>query len=594
MVPNWASLNAVRLNLLKIKIMASTANKIKLKKGNGKALGQFANLPSAFKSPPKSALTKASALQKLKGLGQAPVRQLQEAASMLAQVNRYNIKNEKRIELVHAILALIYSTMARYYKTYQSRVLSLPESKERREIILACVQISEQAAIAYKHYFKDIYSARTIGYRRHREKIIEIGVRILELLRIQQRFMALRHQKLPANNWQDVNRVFFSLLVHDDVDEEVSLLGNIGTWAKKADTVQQVSHSTAKNLYLSIQLFGLVDAPSWSTRLFHTPDTYLNYVNAAIQIHTDDNSELQPGWLVTHIDQKGPPLFQREQHLVEPRIRIEYANLYNRLVSDYEELAKMKFIGQFDIDKLSRPLLDLEAMERFPLLEAMLFGLRPRARKQKRHAAFGHENLKLHFGFRDTYDLLLGMAAEDVKRVTKTRAFRDNLTSVSAHVSSEASEIPKTKWEIVNFSTGGILVLTKESSYTNPVQIGQIIAFNPNADVKRPLLGYVSRINRPNEQQVEVAIVRFSNHAEAAIVYSDQPKGGTGAEGAGVIIFQNMEGKWCLVAKHDYDFVPGSPFRLLREDNRFLPARLGNVMLTKQEFVVFELSSPGM
>ncbi|MGD8785509.1 MAG: hypothetical protein PVG75_13780, partial [Thioalkalispiraceae bacterium] len=504
------------------------------------------------------------------------------------------IKNEKRIDIVRAVIGFVYSTMARYYQSYQAKVLSLPESRERREVILACVNITEQAAIAYKHYFKDIYSPKTLGYRRNREKCIETGVRILELLRIQQRFMALRHQKLSANNWQDVNRVFFSLLVHDDIDEEVTLLGSIGTWIKKSSSVQQVSHSTAKKLYISIQLFGLVDAPSWSTRLFHAPDAYLNYVQDAVQIHTDDNSELEAGWLLTHVDRKGPPLFQREQHLAEPRVRLEYINLYNRLVADYEGLAKMKFIGQFDIDKLSRPLLDLESIERFPLLETMLFGLRPRERKQKRHAAFGHESLKLCFGFRDTFDLLLALADDDVKHVTRARAFRDKLTGVSSIITVDDSEYQKTKWEIVNFSTGGILVTTRESAYTNPIQIGQIVAFNPNADVKRPLLGYVSRINRPNDQQVEVAIVRFSNHAEAAIVYSDQPKGGTGPEGAGVIIFQSMEGKWCLVAKHDYDFVPGSPFRLLREDNKQLPARLGNVMLTKQEFVVFELSAPGM
>ena len=558
-------------------------------------MGQFANLPTAFKSPPKSAITKESALQKLKGLRSTPVRQLQEAASLLTQVNRYNIKNDKRIEIVRTVVGYIYSTMAKYYQTYQSKVLSLPESKERREVVLACVDITEQAAIAYKHYFKDIYSAKTLGYRRNREKSIETGLRILELLRIQQRFMALRHQKLPANNWQDVNRVFFSLLVHDDVDEEHDLLGSIGTWLKKSDSVQQVSHSTAKKIFISIQLFGLLDAPSWSTRLFHTPDAYLNYVQDAIQIHTDDNSELEPGWLVTHVDQKGPPLFQREQHMAAQRIRIDYANLYNRLVADYEALAKMKFIGQFDIDKLSRPLLDLEAIERFPLLETMLFGLRPRERKQKRHAAFGHEDLKLHFSFRDTFDLLMGMANDEVKHKTNTRVFRDKLTGISPMVTMmDAGERANKKWEIVNFSTGGILVLTRESAYTNPIQIGQLVSFNPNADVERPLLGYVSRINRPNEQQVEVAIVRFSNHAESAVVYSDQPVGGTGLDGAGVIIFQSMEGKWCLVAKHDYDFVPGSPLKLLREDNRTLPARLGNVMLTKQEFVVFELSAPGM
>lgn len=569
--------------------MNATA-KIKIKRSS-KTFGQFANLPSAFKSPPKGVADKAMVIAKIDGLKRVVVKQLQEAANQLALVNRYNIKNEKRIKLVNAIMVSVYAAMSKHYTKYQTNVLSLPESKERREVILACIDITEQAAIACKHYFKEIYSAKSLGYRRNRSKCIDMGVRILELLRIEQRFRALRHQKLPPAAWQDINRVFFSLLVHGDIDEPRELSGYIGTWAKKSSIKKQNASASAKKIYLSIQLFGLLDAPSWSTRLFHAADAYLEHVADAIVIHTDDKVELEPGWLMTNIDLKGPPLFQREQHSVDPSIKFEYSNLYNHLISDYEELAKMKFIGQLDEDKLSRPLFDLEEIERFPLLETMLFGLRPRERMQKRHAAFGHESLKLFFGYRQTFDLLMDMANEDVKRLTKTRAFSDTLAGVSAGLSDKLNSHSLTKWEIVNFSTGGILVLTRESASTNPIQIGQIVAFNPNDDVKRPMLGYVSRINRPSEQQVEVAIVRFSNHAESALLQENQKSNETGS---GVILFQNMEGKWCLIARHDYDFIPGTPFKLLRESNKTIPARLGNVMLSKQEFIVFELSAPGM
>jgi len=562
---------------------------IKIKK-NSKTLGQFANLPSAFKNAPKGVADKAVVIARIDEQKRVAAKQLQEAANQLTQINRYSLKNEKRVELVNAVIVSVYAVMSKYYKLYQSNATSLPESNERREVILACIEITDQAAIAYKHYFKEVYSAKSMGYRRNRTKCIDLGLRILELLRIEQRFRALRHQKLSPAAWQDINRVFFSLLFHGDTNEERKLFGNIGTWTRKTASNQELE-SSADKLYISIQLFGLLDAPSWSTRLFHTSDAYLELLTDGITIHEDDGAELEPGWLVTNIDQKGPPLFQREQHLVEPCIKIEYSNLYNRLIVDYEELAKMKFIGQFDKSKLCRPLMDLEAMERFPLLETMLFGLRPRERKQKRHAAFGNENLKIFFNYKCTFDLLAEMASDDIKRIAKTRAFSDSLAGVSAGLSDDPNLFRNTQWEIVNFSTGGILVLTRESAYTNPIQIGQIVAFNPNEDVKRPLLGYVSRINRPSDQHVEVAIVRFSNHAEAAILKDASQ---IGDQGAGVIIFQSMEGKWCLVAKHGYEFVPGSPFKLLREDDKVLPARLGNVMLSKQEFVVFELSSPGM
>ena len=163
----------------------------------------------------------------------------------------------------------------------------------------------------------------------------------------------------------------------------------------------------------------------------------------------------------------------------------------------------MKFIGQFDASKLSRPLLELEAIERFPFLEAMLFGLRPRERKQKRHAAFGHENLRLYFGFKEVYRLLMDLASKDMRRIADSRAFMDTLAGFSAGVADDLSASKRTRWEIANFSTGGLLVITRESTFTVPIQIGSLVAFIPNADAKRPMLGYVSRINRPSDQQVD-------------------------------------------------------------------------------------------
>lgn len=561
-------------------------------KSRDSQLGEFANLPSAFKSAPKELTNKQAILAKLDDLKRFALRQLQETANILGQLNRHDLKPDKRIELVKHVLGVIYPVMLRYYQNYQEKVISLPESNERRDAIVSCIEICAQGTIAYKHLFKELYSPKTAGYRKVRDKVLEAGGRILELSRMEQRFRALRHQKLPPTTWLDVNRVFFSILVHGDADESINLLGTLGFSQKLNRTGKSPQATTPGKLYLSMQLFGLVDAPSWSTRLFPTPDAYLDCVENAMLISPDTNKDLEPGWLITHIDNKAPPLFQRDQHLAEPRICIEYANLYNRLVKDYEELAKMKFLGHFDANKLGRPLLELEPMERLPFLEAMLFGLRPRERKQKRHASFGHENVKLFFGYKDTYRLLMDMASKDLRRITDSRAFMDTLAGFSAGVSDDLSSANRTRWEIANFSTGGLLVITRESTFTVPIQIGQLVAFIPNQEVKRPLLGYVSRINRPSDQQIEVAIVRLSSHAEDAIVQDDE--GMNGGQGKGVIIFQTLDNKWCLVARHSYDFISGTPLRLIREDYKRIPARLGNVMLTKQEFIVFELSSPSL
>lgn len=569
--------------------LQNTAKAVRAKISDSQVI-EFAGLPSAFKPAPKELLNRQAIAAKLEDLKRFGPRQLQEAANILGQLNRSTIKPDKRIELVKTILGVVYSAMARDYQRYQGQVMSLPESNDRREAITACIEICNQSAMAHKHLYKSIYHVKTSSYRRVRDEVLECGTRILELIRLEQRFRALRHQKLPSTAWLDVNRVFFSILAQGDADTPVKLLGTIAFSSRQAKAKSPVDSSLRK-LYLSIQLFGLVDAPSWSTRLFNTPDAYLDSIDDAIVIEPDTGKEVVPGCLLTHIENKGPPVFQRETHMPEPRICIEYPNLYNRMVTDYEELAKMKFIGRFDANKLSKPLLELETIERFPFLEAMLFGLRPRERKHKRHAAFGHDSVRLYFGFKEVYRLLIDLASKDVQRIAESREFMDNLAGYSAGVADDNSSASNSRWEIANFSTGGLLVITRETTFTMPIQIGSLVAFFPNKEVKRPLLGYVSRINRPSDQQVDVAIVRLSSHAEDAIV---QDAGGQSKQGKGVILFQTLDHKWCLIARHQYEFVPGKPLRLIREDYKQIPARLGNVLLTKQDFVVYELSSPGL
>jgi len=558
---------------------------------NEAMLGQFVNLPTAFKAVGKELRSKEEYLAKLEGLKPYPIKQLQEAAQTLGQLNRFNLKADKRLSLSAAIVGQIYPVLSKYYQQFQSSLSSLPENPERRQIVIAGIEIAEQAAIAFKHQFRELYASKTAGYQRHRDKLLETGVRILELLRIEQRLRGLRHQKFPVSAWQDTNRTFFSLLIHDDVDTKLPLLGNLGTWGKADKNNREALKASVRSLYFSIQLFGVLDTPSWSTRLFHVPDGYAEMLENAILLQIDHQQELVPGFLLTGIDHTGPALFQRDARMQTPCVLLEYSQLYNRLIQDYEELAKMKFIGNVDASRLNKPLSSLEPMERLPLLESMLFGLRPRERRQKRHAAFGSEMLRLYFGYRDAFRLLADLASPDIKHITQSRAFIDTLASHSSGI-GESSGIEQTKWEIANFSTGGVLVVTRETSYTTPIRIGQIAAFISGKEMKRPLVGYVTRLHRPNEQNIEVAVVRLSNHAEAAIVSGDTGK--LAGQRLGVILFQSPDSRWCLIAGHEYDLVSGTPLRLSRDRVTAIPARLGNVLLTKQEFVVFELSAPGM
>jgi hypothetical protein len=59
------------------------------------------------------------------------------------------------------------------------------------------------------------------------------------------------------------------------------------------------------------------------------------------------------------------------------------------------------------------------------------------------------------------------------------------------------------------------------------------------------------------------------------------------------MLIQDGAENWQLVTQPRDDLKPGLPIKLLRAGNK-APARLGDVYLTKKEFTVFDLRSPGL
>jgi len=59
------------------------------------------------------------------------------------------------------------------------------------------------------------------------------------------------------------------------------------------------------------------------------------------------------------------------------------------------------------------------------------------------------------------------------------------------------------------------------------------------------------------------------------------------------MLIQDGADNWQLITQPRDDLKPGLPIKLLRVGTK-APARLGDVFLTKKEFRVFDLRSPGL
>lgn len=555
-------------------------------------LAGFANLPQPYKTRERREPDAEAYRQRLADLRRYPVRVLEEASNILKTLNRSQLKPARRFELVELLLKEIYPAISVWYDKYQGQQNSLPESKERREVLVAASSAVEQVAIAYKHLFHDTWSREPRRHRKTGAEVYRYGLYILEMVLLDQRLRALRYQKLPRSAWLDCNHVFFALALHDDLDRMFPLHGMLGLKKREAHHgAGHVTESSVRRLYLSLQLFGVLDVTTWPTHLFLLPHAYLESLNTGIEVLRDDGQPLVAGRLLTWLDNPGPARFERDEQTRGPALQLDYSRFYNAVARDYEAIASMKFIDAFDPRKLSRPLARINDPDRVPALQMMLTSLRHRQRRTRRHAVFQNNRVRVYFGSGEVLGLLTELAGRNLRKVLQSRKYHDKLTKLSPLLSS-GGRLHSTEWQLMNFSAGGILLGTMETDFNTPVALGQLVAFIPTEDSGQPSLGFVCRLNRPQESMVEVGISRLANYAEvilaSGIAETEQEDSALPA-----ILLQDQADAWKLIVEQRDDMQPGMPLRLLRNDQT-LPARLGEVQLNKKEFKVFALSSPGL
>ena len=563
-------------------------------KNSSSLLGDLSGLSLPFKDADKNILNRGKIIQRLEMHKKMPVRLLEEASDVIQILNRVRLSSKQRVEYAVLLASYIYPVVLLWYNKYQKQENSLPESNERRSALISSIDAIHQLSISYKLLFREYYSEKKKEFKKHQKLTCQYGARSLELIRLEQRLRALRYQKLPKVSWQHCNQIFFSLAHHSVIDEDYDLIGLIGV-RKSSDNLRQggVPVSNVRRLYLSIQLFGLLDVTTWPTRMFHMPDGYLDFLSGeGLKVVADDGESLRPGFLLTHYKNEMPPLFKRNDNIPSPCIRFDYTNLYNILVKDHKEIGKQQFLDISDISKFSRPLSEIGEVDRVPVVELMIMGLTQRERRQKRHASFDASRLSVYFGFKEVNRLLKDIVAPDQARVKESRQFIDTLAMSSALLADEQKSHMAASWTISNFSTGGLLISTEETDFSNPIQIDMLMAFTMPDNAKHPILGFVRRLNRPNAKLIEVAIVRLSNYAETAGIQDQDELDSSTAKA--VVLMKDVRGEWNLIIKTSMPYVKGQPLKLIRANGAPLPVRLGDVVYTKKDFKVFELRSPGL
>lgn len=483
-----------------------------------------------------------------RGLSEHPIELLREVDRYLKNINSQQLSLKDRLRWTVFCLQYACPAIRKVYSEHHKGG-ALPESHDRREGLVTATSACSQLATGFKHILRRDYRLPDARYSAVRGRVRECAQYILELILMEQRLRALRYQKLPATAWLDCNRIFFGIRQCEDVHEVRNALrclqvqldrkhnSELGPSRRPGQTV------SIHQLFMSIQLYGLMDTNTISTKRMHIVDALLQKALPKLAAETDSGEKLMTGQVIVYGNQDRPPYFERQdekaeaalarQHLesealetsdeqrVPVAVRIDLLPLEAALLQEHEGLSRL-FDGSDD-EESTHMAADSQDLARLLVVDSMCDKLRMKQRQHPRKYSLGKKVLYVYTGFMAVYQLLMEAVAEDDERGIPgdEHQLRDALAERSALISSDQDSSAAGQWLVMDSSAGGVHIKTRESQFTTALFIGQLVAFAYTRDgLLNPMIGYVSRFLRSGPD-IEVTIRVLSTRAEATAVQSE-------------------------------------------------------------------------
>jgi hypothetical protein len=517
-----------------------------------------------------------------------PVLLMEYVADYLEIINHNYMSPKERYLLLEYILKDIFPLIMAVVQQHHSEQ-NFPESDNRRWGINSALSVVQQLAIGYKHLFVNDYTLFDHKYVRARTRLRLCGIRILELVATEQRLSALRYQKLPRQVWRECNQVFFVMYLYEDVDEMHHLIGllRLPLRALKADAkpVEIVSQmANAKQLYIAIQMFGLVDTLSWPSHYIIVLDAYLKFIESVVTLEENKDNRLPNGHIATYYDHGGPPITMNLEQK-DVGVLMDMRPVLDKIDKDYEYADKNTPDA---VKKISAPLVVLKQSYRVNFLEMLRERLLPHVRKEERVEVMDDWDLGVYFGFMDSHQHM-----QDVLKRGKNDASQnsDSLDAILAGRSGtfveDSRHVKKVPWFVLDESPSGIRLKTKESKYTKPMSLGMLalLEFPEDHDIHIQL-GYVCRLQRPKHGEVEITVIRMPGEL-VSVAIQDVALKESGQAIPGFLIAQD-DGRAQLVLHYKQQRHSGAKLHL-RGNNEFKDVVLGEATLIQQEFTVFDV-----
>ena len=511
-----------------------------------------------------------------------PLLLLQAANRYLEKINPLPLSNEQRARISNIVLHEVVGAVSSLFSRFFQQGGGIPETREQRDTISFGMRAVEQLAVNYKLLFRRDWADPDQSLAMQ-ERILLAALRIFECARLEQLLLAFRYQKLPKHTWRDVNQLFFALRQDWDVKAKYPLKVQ---WAVE-DAVSRVElfpkAASLEQLYLAIQLTGLLDVISWPVHLAYRVCQYLSTIDEAFIKDDERIDDIPAGHCIVYHDQGGPPRFRRNPDQTGASLFIDLNPILRRATQDRSAVmaaAKTASVGT--------TLQEIPERDRLTFLDLLLHRVQPQHRREPRQRIFDARHARVYGGFDAVYRLFTDINRKDGDQdaVKEERRFWDALAQHINIVAESEEGVNEPRWVIADEGAGGVQLHVREGEYGLPMYVGRLVAYNgADEELASSHLGYVVRLQRMGEDEVEVAIARIGGEILPAMVVDQDTMEETSVP---ALLVRAKDGKSHLLCDNMHNLITGDRLAVMY-GGQHLSGALGEAVIVQADFSMFEL-----
>jgi hypothetical protein len=436
---------------------------------------------------------------------------LRSAARDARKLTRCTLSASKRIQAAEAILKPLVPIVFKQIQAFSPEG-GVPDPEPRQVILDTLGDVLRPLAESYKIVFRDGYNGSRYSLSDAKKHLEFSAFRILDLTQLQQRVRALRYQPLQDTAWLAVNNVFHAVYASGAADSEYAPLETLAPEGK-APATQSIT-----DMFLSLHLVSRFDLLRWPTEWHGHIFAYCRSVSSLVQISDGETAELPRGATISYAYDNGPGRSRPSATETEgPGLVLDWTKLIKAITADYLQM----FVKTNEFPrKVPERLITLPHNERLAMAQLQFECLTGEPRPLSSNESAGKiADMRIFIGFKAVYALLLHIQGRSLDVGTR---LADVLAKRSAKIAEDHIATVESVWYVQHENAKMIRLKTQETRFTTEMRVGALAAYGIGNDgIAKPLVGVISRIQRPSATTVAVEILKQGYYVEPVMVSPD-------------------------------------------------------------------------